>query len=447
MNIVNELLKDYELFGISEEYLKHLLVEEDKKIPNIDKSSKEYCKILKDNLVITLNKIISKKLGDERFCLQTINNYINKKFKNITNYMQAVSVLNNLEEFFNRFNLMPTPELLINLIKSNNAIEKSLKQLADEHIKIIRNDKINTIFSDINIIMLIETYCMLNNITINCEETIDISQKDYATDDITKIYLQEISKIPQLSREEEKKLAHEISEGSETAKKEFIERNLKLVAFIARDYVNRGLDFMDLIQEGNMGLIRAVEKFDATYGYKFSNYASYWIKRSIFRALAKCGRNIRLPIHLYEDIIRYNKTVKILEQEYFRKPTLEEVAKRMKITLKRAYSICQIQSDASSLNSFINEEQTEEYINLLPITDYNLEEQVIATILSKDLQEMLKNSNLSEKELQVLIYRYCLEEQKTLQEIGKIYGLSRQGIRKIEQRALKKIRKSNHIGV
>lgn len=445
MNIINELLKDYELFGISEEYLKHLLVEEDKKISSVDKSSKEYYKLLKDNLAITLNKIISKDLENEKFCLKIINNYINKKIKSITNYKQAVSVLNNLEEFFNRFNLIPTPELLINLIKSNNIIEKSLKKIVDKHIKIIRNDKINTIFSNINIIMLIENYCMLNDIIINCEENIDISPKDYVTDDITKIYLQEISKIPPLSREEEKKLAYEISEGNELAKKEFIERNLKLVAFIARKYVNRGLDFIDLIQEGNMGLIRAVEKFDVSYGYRFSNYATYWIKRSIFHALAKHGRNISVPIRLYEDIIRYNKTVKILEQEYFRKPTLEEVAKRMKITLKRAHSIYQFQSNTSSLNSFIDEEQTEEQINLLPITDYNLEEQVISNILSEKLQEILNNSDLSQKELEILMYRYCLEEQKTLQEIGKIYGLSRQEISKIEQKALKKIRKSNNI--
>lgn len=445
MNIINELLKDYELFGISEEYLKHLLVEEDKKISNFYKSSKEYSKILKNNLIIALNKIISKNLEDDKLCLQIINNYINKKFKNITNYKQATSVLDKLEEIFNRFDLIPTNDLLINLIKSNNIIEQALKRITEKYIKIIKSDKINTIFQNINIIMLIETYCMLNNITINCEENIDISQKDYATDDITKIYLQEISKIPPLSREEEKKLAHEISEGNELAKKEFIERNLKLVAFIARKYVNRGLDFMDLIQEGNLGLIRAVEKFDVTYGYRFSNYATYWIKRSIFRALAKRGRNISVPIRLYEDIIRYNKTVKILEQEYFRKPTLEEVAKHMKITLKRAYSIYQFQSNTSSLNSFIDEEQTEEQINLLPITDYNLEEQVISTILSEKLQEILNNSDLSQKELEIIIYRYCLDEHKTLQEIGKIYGLSRQEISKIEQRALKKIRKSNNI--
>ena len=280
-----------------------------------------------------------------------------------------------------------------------------------------------------------------DNISIEEPKTQE-SLSSVNSDDSVKIYLQQIGKIPLLSGDEELKVAKEIYETqSEVARKVLINANLRLVVSIAKKYIGRGLSFLDLIQEGNLGLIKATEKFDYTKGYKFSTYATWWIQQSITRAIADKARIIRLPIHLIESINKIKKTTLDLTTELGRIPNKQEIADKMEISVAKLTSI--IQSTISI------DTPTGQKDDSNKIIDYIVDESTLApeTLVSQeslldDIKGMLEQ--LSQKERDVLILRFGLNNngnKKTLDEIGTIYGVSRERIRQIENRAISKLKK------
>ena len=265
------------------------------------------------------------------------------------------------------------------------------------------------------------------------------------SDDSVRIYLQQIGKIPLLSPEEELEIAKKIKdENSQDAKETLTRANLRLVVSIAKKYIGRGLSFLDLIQEGNMGLMRAAEKFDYAKGYKFSTYATWWIQQSITRAIADKSRMIRLPVHMIETLNKIKKTTIELTAENGKPPTKDEIAYRMGVTVQKLNALCKaaqgtisietpttVKDENSKLADFIVDEST-----ISPDTKVSQENLLL------DVKKML--SQLSPKERDVLIMRYGLDgdgTKKTLEEIGNSYGVSRERIRQIENRAISKLKK------
>ena len=259
--------------------------------------------------------------------------------------------------------------------------------------------------------------------------------------DPIRMYLKEIGKIPLLSTEEEIELAKRMEKGDEEARKKLAEANLRLVVSIAKRYAGRGMQFLDLIQEGNLGLIKAVEKFDYRKGYKFSTYATWWIRQAITRAIADQARTIRIPVHMVETINRLIRTSRQMVQELGREPTPEELAKKLDMPVERVREIKKISQDPVSLETPIGEEEDSHLGDF--IQDDNVmvpADQATFTLLHEQLME--SRETVTEREQQVLRLRFGLDDgrPRTLEEVGRVFHVTRERIRQIEAKALRKLR-------
>ena len=273
-------------------------------------------------------------------------------------------------------------------------------------------------------------------------EEIDVNNiEGVSVDDPVRMYLREIGKIPLLTYEQEIELAKGVLAGDEEAKKKLSESNLRLVVSIAKKYVGRGMLFLDLIQEGNMGLIKAVEKFDYTKGYKFSTYATWWIRQAITRAIADQARTIRIPVHMVETINKLIRTSRHLLQQLGREPTPEEIAKEMEISVEKVVEIQKIAQDPVSLETPIGEEDDSHLGDFIQDDDSPAPHDSAAyTLLKEQLEEVM--NTLTPREAKVLKLRFGLEDGKarTLEEVGREFEVTRERIRQIEAKALRKLR-------
>jgi len=368
----------------------------------------------------------------------------------------------------------------------NIASNKDLDKAADELLAAASSNSIPDLNENINF--------NEDNATISEQEarakalaSIKIGPKGVYTEDSIRVYLQEIGRIRLLRPDEEIELARKIADllqleemaaqfESESghypttkewaalvemplmrfrrrlmlgrrAKEKMVQSNLRLVVSIAKKYMNRGLSFQDLIQEGSLGLIRAAEKFDHEKGYKFSTYATWWIRQAITRAIADQSRTIRLPVHLYETISRIKKTTKVLSQEFGRKPTEEEIAESMEMTIEKLRFIAKSAQLPISLETPIGKEEDSRLGDFIEADIENPEQDVAKTLLREDLEGVL--ATLSPRERDVLRLRYGLDDgrMKTLEEIGQIFDVTRERIRQIEAKALRKLRHPNRNGV
>lgn len=274
----------------------------------------------------------------------------------------------------------------------------------------------------------------VNDLSLSVPEGVSVT-------DPVRMYLKEIGKVPLLSAEEEIEYARRMDEGDEEARKRLAEANLRLVVSIAKRYVGRGMQFLDLIQEGNLGLLKAVEKYDYKKGFKFSTYATWWIRQAITRSIADQARTIRIPVHMVETINRLVRTSRQLLQELGREPKPEEIAERMEISVDRVREIMKISQDPVSLETPIGEEEDSHLGDF--IQDDNVEVPIDAAtskLLHEQLMEAL--STLTEREQKVLRLRFGLDDGKprTLEEVGREFDVTRERIRQIEAKALRKLR-------
>ena len=267
------------------------------------------------------------------------------------------------------------------------------------------------------------------------------SQEGLAIDDPVRMYLKEIGKIPLLAPERETYLAEQIALGNEEAKNELIEANLRLVVSIAKRHVGKGMYFLDLIQEGNLGLIKAVEKFDYSKGYKFSTYATWWIRQAITRAIADQARTIRIPVHMVETIHKVSRTARQLLQELGREPTTDEIAEALGITAEKVREIMKIAQDPVSLETPIGEEEDSHLGDFVEDNDSPApSDSASYSLLREQLCNILRT--LTPREEQVIKLRFGLEDgrPRTLEEVGKQFKITRERIRQIEAKALRKLR-------
>ena len=271
--------------------------------------------------------------------------------------------------------------------------------------------------------------------------TEDVDDKAQGTDDPVKVYLKEIGRIPLLTPEEEIELAVRITDDDEAAKKRLAEANLRLVVSIAKRYVGRGMQFLDLIQEGNLGLIKAVDKFDYTKGFKFSTYATWWIRQAITRAIADQARTIRIPVHMVETINKVKKTNSQLLHKNGRDPSAEEIARELNMPVSKIREILRVAQEPVSLETPIGEEEDSHLGDFIPDDDAPAPADAASILLLKEqLDEVLKT--LTTREAKVLALRFGLEggHPHTLEEVGKEFDVTRERIRQIEAKALRKLR-------
>ena len=340
-----------------------------------------------------------------------------KKKKNVLEYQEIVDFL---------------AELALN----EEQIEKVIEHLEKSGIDVLRitNDDDDDVIDDEEIMLSEEDEVDMENIDLSVPDGISI-------EDPVRMYLKEIGKVPLLSAEEEIELAQRMEEGDEDAKKRLAEANLRLVVSIAKRYVGRGMLFLDLIQEGNLGLIKAVEKFDYRKGYKFSTYATWWIRQAITRAIADQARTIRIPVHMVETINKLIRVSRQLLQELGREPLPEEIAEEMNLPVERVREILKISQEPVSLETPIGEEEDSHLGDFIQDDNVPVPADAAAfTLLKEQLVEVL--GTLTEREQKVLRLRFGLDDgrARTLEEVGKEFNVTRERIRQIEAKALRKLR-------
>lgn len=335
-----------------------------------------------------------------------------KKNNNILEYNDVVNFFKDTKVSPDMFN-----KIVIPFLESNNVDVLRTDDIDDDDIILTDDDDIEP-------------------------EKIDLSvPENVSVEDPLRMYLKEIGKVPLLTAEEEVELAKKMEKGDERAKQKLAEANLRLVVSIAKKYVGRGMLFLDLIQEGNLGLIKAVEKFDYRKGYKFSTYATWWIRQAITRAIADQARTIRIPVHMVETINKFIRVSRQLLQELGREPTPDEIAERMELPVERVREIIKISQEPVSLETPIGEEEDSHLGDF--IQDENVPVPADAatfTLLKEQLNDVL--DTLTERERKVLILRFGLEDgrSRTLEEVGKEFNVTRERIRQIEAKALRKLR-------
>lgn len=371
----------------------------------------------KVNLKDELSTLIKQAKEDKIVSIEEINSLLNDKFST-----EKIELL-----------ISKLVEENIKLVDTKKEKNKELKSREKKNVKKEKELKLDEInLSDID---EKEVEQLLNDDIMSLSVGVEV-------DEPIKMYLREIGQIPLLSFDEEIRLAQLVLQGDQSAKQKLIESNLRLVVSIAKKHTNRGLKLLDLIQEGNMGLMKAVEKFEYEKGFKFSTYATWWIRQAITRAIADQGRTIRIPVHMIETINKVKKETRIILQETGKEPTAEELAIRLNTTIDKIKSILDMNQDPISLETPVGSEDDSELGDFVEDDKFlNPYDATTRVLLKEKLDEVLKNT-LNEREEQVLRHRYGLDDgyPKTLEEVGKLFNVTRERIRQIEVKALKKLK-------
>ena len=402
-------------------------------VKDIINEPKEFEPLLKENLLKRINQLINEILTNTNRTYGIIKYYIENISKD--NY---IKFFDDLETKLGEFNYTPTPDIISELLK-NNDYKELVESIYKRYKNKITNGELEDLTDNTLLISSIEEYCMINNIKIEEKETITSK----ADQDAVRAYLKEISGNRLLTFEEEQSLSRRYLNGDESAKNELIECNLKLVVPIAKRYCGRGIPFLDLIQEGNIGLIRAVEKFDPEKGFRISTYAHSWIRQSITRAIADNSRTIRLPNHVFYKVAEFKRVYADLLKKTGVEPNIKQIAQAMNITEKQATELYKLQIEPVSSNTKIGEDDDLELQEMIVDEDaIATEDKAVSTVLSDEIETLFTLSKLTPRERDVIIHRFYFINNRryTFDELSQKYNVSRQRIQQIEAKAIRKLR-------
>lgn len=370
-----------------------------------------------------------------------IIDYIQEKFRFGSSVRICKSNINSLAQFCKK--IMETKDVDIDcmeLINQSDPLRENLRVIVEDNIDVIKKNEMNRISNNYVFLLFIEAYCINSGIELQEEELEFIPIDDIGGTDSIKRYFQEIRGYSILTREEEIELAKRIEKGDLEARKELINHNLKLVASIAKRYIGKNLEYLDLIQEGNLGLMRTISKYDYRKGYKFSTYATWWIKQSITRGIMDKARTIKIPVYLQEQNNKVKRVEEKLRQKFNREPTIEEVAKSSNLSVKKVEEIKKNMQELRSLNEKVGEEEEDELLIFLPDDSSVDPEEIVLTRTERE--EILKLlEELPEREQEIIKCRFGFYNDKIipLEELAKVFGITRQRIQQLESRALKKL--------
>ena len=450
-SIIRKLYQTFQYLDLPKEEYEELVKTEIENSKVVWKEEMPYSTYLKKKIKEKLSQKTKLFLSTSSTAYQVLNNYINQNFNSPIDDNSSIKYFNQLDSFLKEYHFISNPDLVIDLIETNGTFCIMLDLIFKKNSNKITSGNLEKMTNNQFLILAIETYCMLKKIEIReldeLEEYEEKNDLDWIDTDSTKAYLHEIGKIPLLTEKQEKALAVRISQGDQIAKKMFIEANLRLVVSVAKRYLGRGLPFLDLIQEGNIGLMRAVDRYDYEKGFKFCTYATWWIRQTITRAVMDKSRVVRIPVHYYETMSAFRKCVQDLETRLSRQPTISEIAKEMKLSILEVSKLFQLKQDTASINFLISEDEDTELIDMIPDITNLPEDTIVTESLTYQVKKLLEESNLTEKEIDILKKRYGFANQDimTLNEIGEQYKVSRERIRQIEIGALTKIRRSKQI--
>lgn len=374
---------------------------------------------------------------------ELVENFIRDNIEVSSDYDSNQKSLNRLVNFFCEIDFVPEEDFYLKLVK-NSKLSNLLANIMTHKYVMVSNDSFSNDFSDGIKLSIFEAYCLVNNIKRDFGS--DGMDEDVYINDSIRQYLQEID-FPLLTREEEYELAVRVKSNDLQARREFIERNLKLVVSVAKKFMGKGLPLLDLVQEGNIGLITAVYRFEPTLGYKFSTYAIWWIRQAIMKALYEQVGMIRIPTYLYDKIGRYNLAKKRLEEKLKREPTSEEIARYLDVSLDVILEIEKLPTNVVSINNLVDQDDDTEFEFFISDSEDSVIDGAVKLDMAHQVKELLESSDLKPREKEILCMRYGFYNNVpyTLEEIGKMYGLTRQRVQQIEAQSLKKLRKSKEI--
>lgn len=447
---VYQIYNQYKYAKINEADYTNLVLAEIEASKDEYTGSPSYLTYMKKALRRRISGYIAKKISTPGEACHIINDYIDEKIAPTFAENEILTYFDKLSKFLETYDFFPEPDILIDLLKNNKTLTKMAQTIFEKNKDEIIAGKIDTVFNNDFLIETVETYCMLEKIEI--KEAVANIEYDvgYIGTDITKQTLRDIRQYKLLTPEEEKELAKRVAEGDQEARKIFIESNLRLVTSRAYKYLNNGVEYLDLVQEGMFGLMKAVDRYDVSKGYKFSTYAMNWINQSIKRAIDDQGSTIRLPVHVHEQLRLYRRVAGILKRELNRNPTMEEIAEATGLSLAQVKNLSTSDISMISLNEPLRNkknEESDEMGDFIPNSEAEVFETVSDSVLAEEVNNLLTKSGLNEREKLVLTYRYGLNgvSVMTLEEIGQQLNITRERVRQIEARAIKRLRNSRYI--
>lgn len=439
---IKNIYKAFKYTGISFDDYSDIVLDE---ISEMDGKVEET--VFKNKLKKRMNNEVSKMLTDSDTASRIISSYLDVKVPKVDSYESAMKAFKKLDSFFSKYDFFMGRELLIDLLSNNEKFSSMTSYILKEKEKDIALGKSEDIFDSDFLIYTVKTYFELHGMPIKeRKEEIDMIGFDSSSDlDIVSLYINELN-APLLSEDEEKALLVKIKQGDMEAREKFIESNLRLVVSVAKKFLGRGVPFLDLVQEGNLGLMKAIDKFDLSYDVRFSTYAVYRIKMFVSKAIADQSRNIRVPISRQDELYSYMTNIDNLEKKFGMNLSIDEISMMLGKSVDKIRELESLKNDTVSINALVGKDNDTELGEFLS-TSESIEDEVIDSFLSEQIMELLKKSKLSEREKDVLLSRFGIGRSHVwqLKELSKKYGVSKAWIGQVELNALEKLRRLKSI--
>ena len=453
------IIAKYYFLNISNDDINYFVLDKINKNINKLDDTKSFTRFVRNKFLEKVQKLTQEILEDKQQFINVVNEHL-KKFNSPSNIKTANIYLSNLSDFLTIFNCNLDLEVITSLINNNNSLKTGLQVVIDKY-----DSKYRYVVEDAIILSFLEAYCVMSNIEFEDVDILDdedeelsqydlqkihstskIGDEEYYSDDLFREIMVKTTKVPLLTQDEQKELLKRVAAGDQLAREKLYERNQRLVIKIAKQYQNKGLSMLDLFQEGSIGLMTAIDRFDINKDTKLSTYATWWIRQAITRAIAESSKTIRVPVHIIEKRNKIDRVGRQMTIELGREPTVQELAKKLKMSEKKLIEVYEADKQMVSLNVTIGDDNDTELGDLIGSDEISMDSQLIENNKISEVITLLSKANLNEREIDIILRRYGLVDghTMTLQNIADIYSITRERVRQIENKALKKLRNSPH---